>query len=380
MNILLVNFEYPPLGGGGGVATQEIARELATRNQVTVLTTAFAGIPRQEKDEGVQVVRVPVLGRRSRPTASLLSMVTFIPPACWRAFQLCRQQKFDVINAQFVIPSGIPAAFVARLFHIPLVISFIGGDIYDPTKGISPHRHWWLRALIRLIARQAKICTAISKDTKFRAQELHGVTQEIVITHLGLLPRQALPATREQYNLPSRDLLAITIGRLIPRKSYEILLKAWRNVSGACLIIIGDGPLQEKLQGLVREYGLTERVKFMGFTSEEDKIKLLGLSDFYVSAAQHEGFGIVFLEAMEAALPIVAMNEGGQTDFLVEGENALLVPPENVEGLQTALNRLVADGNLRQHMSQANKEKVKDFYMSSTVATFEEVLKRATTL
>lgn len=380
MNILIVNFEYPPLGGGGGVATQQIARELSTRNQVTVLTTAFVGLPRQEKDEGVHVVRVPVLGRYSRPTASLLSMVTFIPTACWKIFRLCQQQKFDVINAQFVIPSGIPAALAARLFRIPLVISFIGGDIYDPTKGVSPHRHWWLRALIRLISRQAAVCTAISEDTKFRAQQLHGVRQEIVVTHLGLLPQESLLATRQEYGLPAHDLLAISIGRLIPRKSYDVLLQAWRGVSGACLIIIGDGPLEEKLKKLTKEYGLQERVKFMGFTSDEDKIKLLGLSDLYVSAAQHEGFGIVFLEAMEAGLPIVAMNEGGQTDFLVEGQNALLVPPENVDGLQAALNRLVADNTLRQRMSENNKQKVKDFYMSTTVATFEKVLKRAAAL
>lgn len=376
MKILIVNFEYPPLGGGGGVATKQIAEKLSDRHEVTVLTTGFTDLPTREMDGKVEVVRVSVLGRNDKPTATLLSMLTFLPSACWTGLKLCREKKFSVINAQFVIPSGIPAAVLSTLFRIPLVVSFIGGDIYDPSKGISPHRHPVLRFLIRWITKRATACTAISEDTRRRAQQLHGIRKEIVITHLGLEPAHPPVKSRQELGVPP-GVVAISIGRLIPRKGYEVLLKAWRDVQDAHLFIIGDGPLKDRLQALIQEYGLQDRVKLLGFVSDEVKQQLLRVSDFYVSAAEHEGFGIVFLEAMDAGLPIVAVNEGGQTDFLFEGKQALLVGVNDVPGLAKAVNTLASDTQLRSSMATHCRETVTHFYLDKTTERFEAVLMSA---
>lgn len=380
MRFLLFNFEYPPLGGGGGVATKQIAEELARRHEVTVITTRYRGLPHRERCNGVDIVRVPVIGRRKMPTASLLSLLTFVPTASVAALWLGWRQKFDVINAQFALPSGIPAAIAAKILSIPLVVSFIGGDIYDPTKGVSPHRHALLRWLIRLISKQAAICTAISRDTQQRAQQLHGVTCEIVVTHLGLIPTVVPPTTRSELGLPADAKVAVTIGRLIPRKSHHLLVEALASIPGVHLYVIGAGPLKKKLNNLVAERELSERVHLVGYVSEERKLQLLRAADLYVSAAEHEGFGIVFLEAMEAGLPIVAVNEGGQTDFLTDGENALLVEPHNQDALTQAIRRLLDDSGLAQRLADNNRQKVKSFYVTHTVKEFEHVLVRAHSL
>jgi glycosyltransferase involved in cell wall biosynthesis len=381
MRILIVNFEYPPLGGGGGVATRDIAQELAKRHQVTVLTSGFSSLAAQESVEGVDIVRVPVIGRVALPTSTLLSMATFIPSALWRGFWLCRELKFDVVNAQFVIPSGVPAALLARLFRIPLVVSFIGGDVYDPSKKISPHRHWWLRVLVRWIARQADACTAISTDTKRRTQELHGVKEDIVVTHLGLTPAPKFSVkSRAELGLQEGRLYAITIGRLIPRKGYDVLFEAWRNIHAVDLLVLGDGPLKSALEMLIVEKGLRGRIRLCGFVSEEEKQQLLHVADIYVSAAEHEGFGIVFLEGMDAGLPVVAVNEGGQRDFLISEQNALLVPAHDSNALAAAVNRLANDTSLRHRLAGEGKRRVEDFYLPPTVAKFEKILLSVTQL
>lgn len=377
MRILIINFEYPPLGGGGGVATQQTARELARHHDIHILTTWFVGLSHEERTGNIVVHRVSVLGRTALPTASLFSLITFVPAAFLRGLVVCRRFNFDVINAQFVLPSGIPGVLLAKLFAIPLVVSFIGGDLYEPTKGVSPHRYALLRWIVRLIARHAVACTAISEDTKRRAQELHKVTAPIMVTHLGIKPQPVPTATRLDFAFPDNVPLFVSIGRLIPRKCYDVLITAWRDLPGVHLAIVGDGPLQAMMHNLALRFGILDRVHLLGFIDEVRKQQLLRVADGYVSAAEHEGFGIVFLEAMEAGLPIVATDEGGHSDFLVHEQNALLTKPHQPYLIVAAVQRLLYDTVLRKRMMLANKEAVKRFSVEKTVGRFERILLKA---
>ncbi|MEK7556516.1 MAG: glycosyltransferase family 4 protein, partial [Patescibacteria group bacterium] len=257
------------------------------------------------------------------------------------------------------------------------VLSFIGGDLYDPTKGVSPHRHPVLRAVVRWVADQAAICTAISEDTKWRAYEMHGVDKDVVVTHLGLIPHAVVTVARKDVNLPEGVPIFVSVGRLIPRKRYDLLLEAWREIPSAHLVIIGDGPLKEDLQSKIAAYGLEKRVHLLGFVDEAHKYKVLQASDAYISATEHEGFGIVYLEAMEAGLPIVTTDTGGQRDFLTEAENAILVATSDAKQLVAGMQRLLSDEKLRQKMAVNNREKVKEFYLEKTAKKFEDVLTEA---
>jgi glycosyltransferase involved in cell wall biosynthesis len=255
-------------------------------------------------------------------------------------------------------------------------VSFVGGDVYDPTKGLSPHRQPWLQKIIRWVSRRAVHGTAISADTKKRARQL-GVTLPITVTHLGLVRRPVATASRQELGLMPDALVFISIGRLIPRKGYDTLLSAWRNIPSAHLVIVGSGPLQAELQALAVSLGVADRVLFTGFVSEERKLQLLRAADGYVSAALHEGFGIVFLEAMDAGLPSVAFREGGHCDFLVPNENALLATPGNAAEFEQLLVRLTSNVQERQRMGKNNAAIVANFYIEKTTAHFETILKNA---
>jgi glycosyltransferase involved in cell wall biosynthesis len=384
MKILIFNFEYPPLGGGGGIATKYIAEELAPSHEVHVITSRPS---RKFKDwsdhcpssapvvNGVYIHRVPVWGRTSLAVASLVSMITFVPSAWWKARKMVKEYNFDVINAQFVIPSGVPAGWISRRYRIPMVLSFIGGDLFDPTKGVSPHRHWILRKIVKVISNQATVCTAISHDTKRRAVDIHKVTKEIVVINLGIVAKAHTGhKTRRELGLPEGVPLFVSLGRLIPRKGYGCLLEALAKATKAHLAIMGDGPLLDNLKKKAYDLGVSERMHWLGYVSEEDKINILDVADGFISASEHEGFGIVFLEAMESGLPIIGTWEGGQTDFLVHERNALLVPPKNAQAMADGMNRLMGDHKLGQKMGEINRQEVQGFYWPRVGKRYEEVL------
>lgn len=377
MKLLIVNYEYPPLGGGGGVATEELATELAKGHRVHILTSWHPGLLRKEVTAGVLIHRVPVIPRRNLPTATFLSMLSFVIIGFFSCWHLARKNKYDTINAQFVIPSGLAAAPAAWLTKTSFVLSFIGGDIYDPSKKSSPHRHAFLRWLVRNVAKQAAHLTAISSDTAERARKLHGVQGDIEVTRLGINPARAAAVSRQELGLPENTKLAVTVARLIPRKSYDVLLKAVSQVPDLHLAIIGTGPLQEKLIQLAAELNIANRVHFLGFLPAQRKAQVLQASDLFVSASSHEGFGLVFLEAMDAGIPIVATNEGGQTDFLHDGENALLVSPNDPTALANQIAKLLQDNLMQERFIDYNSNYVKQYYWKNIARQFEETLKKS---
>ena len=127
MKILLLNSEYPPIGGGAGNASSNIARVLAQRGQdVLVLTSHWGDLPFEETHDGVKVVRLSVL-RRKMDRSNALEQISFIFGASFRTFGLIRQFKPDVTLAFFGLPSGAVALLLKKLYRIPYVVSLRAG-------------------------------------------------------------------------------------------------------------------------------------------------------------------------------------------------------------------------------------------------------------
>jgi glycosyltransferase involved in cell wall biosynthesis len=133
MRILTLNYEYPPLGGGGGVAHAAIAEALAARgHRVAVLTSTFADLPRREVRAGVEILRVPVWGRRDISAASLRSLLSYPVGALAAAPRLLRRESFDIVHGHFAVPTGPASVAVARLAGAPHLQTKQGGDKKHP--------------------------------------------------------------------------------------------------------------------------------------------------------------------------------------------------------------------------------------------------------
>ncbi len=382
MRILAFNYEYPPLGGGGGVVFKDLYDELATRHQVTVITTHYPKLPRRERHGNQEILRVRVLGRSALSTATMSSMLTY-PQASWLlGRKLLKRQRFDLINSHFVVPTAPSAQLLATSFKVPHVLSLHGGDLYDPSKRMSPHRLPVVRRLIRALIQKADRVVAQSTDTVDSARRIYRIDRPIDVIPLGIVPYPVRASERSAFGIGDDRFVMATVGRLIPRKGLEELLRVIHDLDDPrdLLLVIGSGPARPALERLAADLGIENRVRFMGWVSEEEKWDLLALSDLYISTSMHEGFGLVFLEAMHCGLPVVCYDRGGQGDFLEDGKTGALVPLGSRGDFARAVRRFKDGSELARSCSAFNRERVREFYIDRYSERherlFEEVIGR----
>lgn len=376
--VLITSYEYPPLGGGGGVIFRDLAEELARSIEVTVLTSGRAGLVPRELRGGLEIVRVPVLMRDADATASLPSMLSYFPSSWWAGRRLLREHPFDLVHTSFAIPSGPSGLLLARRAGLPHVLSVHGGDVYDPSKRLSPHKTPGLRQTVRWVVQGSDRVVAQSRDTEQRTREHYGERRVDVIPLATRVPPFE-PVGREALGLglaPDHFVL-VTVGRIVKRKGLEGLLEILAGLADprAVLVVVGEGPERPALEARARELGVGEAVRFTGFVEEARKWQILAASDLYVSTSLHEGFGIVFIEAMSVGLPVICYDRGGQADFVTDAVGRLLRLGDQ-ETFREELARFAARPGLRAELGAAARRLAAEYsierYAERYRAVYEE--------
>ena len=372
----MLNYEFPPLGGGGGAAAYKLAKGFVKLGyDVDIITTWFKGLEKFEKINGVNIYRIKVIGRKELPTATMISLLTFPIKAYKKACELCENNNYLFILSYFAIPSGILGKKLSKKYNIKHILNIVGGDIYDPTKKTSPHKNFLLRKEVNSVMNSADVIISISSDTKKRAEQYYKPNKEI---HPILIPYELYkfkPISRKSLGLKEDLFYTISIGRLVKRKGFDFLIKSIAKINNNKIhaLIIGDGPEKENLQNIAKELNISDRIHFLGSVSEKDKFQYLSNSNVYVLSSVHEGFGIVLQEAMQVGLPIIATNNGGQTDFIKEGKNGFLIDYSNKDSLKEKIEKLSKDKKLRMKFSDFNKKEIKNFETSKICKKYLEL-------
>jgi glycosyltransferase involved in cell wall biosynthesis len=381
MQILFCNYEYPPIGGGGGVVMGAMAAELARRgHDITVLTSRAFGLPADSVEDGVRVVRVPVFFRRHLAVANLPSMAAYLPMGLLRGLKLGRKKSFDVINTHFVVPSGPLGDWLSRRLQIPNVLSVHGGDLFDPSKPTSPHRHGFLRAPIRNLLTRADAVVAQSRDTAQNVARIYGVERPVELVPLGIArPPARVRADRSAYGIPEDAFVMATVGRVVARKATPDLVRvlAAAQRKDMYLLVVGDGPECGEVQRVATELGVSERVKCLGHVTEQQKYAALGMSDIFVSTSQHEGFGLVFLEAMAYGLPVVCYDRGGQVDFLSTPTTGAVVKLNDIDTFTREVVALYESPDRRAEAGKHNLAAVETYFIDRCARRYEGIFENA---
>lgn len=367
LRVLLINYEYPPLGGGAGNATAHLAGEFARNGaEVVVLTSRFRDLPELEHSDDVTIQRVPVVRRRADRCTSP-EMLTFMASATIAAVRLARKWRPDVSIAFFGIPSG-PVAYVLKaLYGVPYIVSLRGGDV----PGFQPYDlalyHRLMGPAIRLLWRQAAAVVANSQGLRKLALESAPDVSIDVIPN-GVDVERFQPAARTNQN----DVLRLLfVGRLTYQKGVDVLLRALHRIDGKMpfeLEMVGDGDARSELESLVAQLGLVEQVRFAGWCDREEVPARFQPADVFVLPSHDEGMPNVVLEAMASALPVVATRISGNEELVEHGKTGLLVTPNDPDELADALIQLIDTPATRQRMGHAGHTLVEQHYEWNHVA------------
>jgi glycosyltransferase involved in cell wall biosynthesis len=237
-----------------------------------------------------------------------------------------------------------------------------------------------LRRPIRRLLRRADAVIAQSNNTRDNVRDMYGVEREVELIPLGIErpPRVERPSAAE-FGLPAGAFTIVTIGRLVARKQTAQLVEALAasGVTAAHLLVVGAGPDEEPIRRAAAVHGVAERVHLLGRLADADKYKALAAADLFASTSAHEGFGLVFLEAMASRLPVICYDQGGQTDYLASGKTGFVLPLDDTRAFAEAIRAVAAMPDRGRAMGEANARLAENFFIDRCARRYEAVLDRA---
>lgn len=375
MRILVLNFEFPPVGGGGGWASAELSRALVRRgHEVQVLTSSAPGLPRTEERDGYRIRRV-LTGRRSLFRASFADMAGYIVAGMLPGLRLIARWKPDVIHVHFAVPSGALANLLARITGIPYVLTVHLGDV---PGGVPEKTQRWFRMVQWLtppIWSQAAAVVAVSSYTKDLALRHYPVSIRVIPNAIEL-PSDPLAAI--QVGDPPTLIFA---GRFQPQKDLLLLVRslaAIQDLDWQCLLV-GDGPEAGNVDRMIHLEQLEERVQRTGWIDRNGVQDRLRTSDILVMPSRSEGLPVIGIEALAHGLAIVATRAGGLIELVRDGVNGRLCEVGDQARLTESLRWCLQDRARLMELKRASRAMAEEYDLARIAGQYEAVLVEALT-
>lgn len=376
MRVLLLNYEFPPLGGGGSTSTASLARSLARHgHEIDVVTMGFRGLPTRERIDGVEVHRVPCL-RSRQDICHTREMASYLPSALLASVWLSARRSFDVSSTFFVLPTGPVAYLLSYLRGLPYVLSARGSDVpgHNPSRFTLDHRV--LLPAWRRVVRRAGAVVAVSNDLRLRMSKIVPDVAIDVIPN-GVSPVGEAATTPPPVVDPAeRARRILVVSRLYEFKGVQYLFEAMIKYRLDLTVdVVGNGLFRPELERLAAPLG--ERVKFWGWLDRNGATlrDLYARDGIFVFPSEREGAPNGLLEAMSAGLAVVASNSAGTPE--VVGEAGLLVNPRDPDGIGRSLTQLAAcPGEVERYGQLARARVEVEFNWDRLAERYAEVYRR----
>ncbi len=309
-----------------------------------------------------------------REPGVLLRTLAIFPKSIYFARQM-EEAGIQHIHAHFVWLEGIAARIIANMLDIPY--------------SIRPHAFGLFRRNQKNVRQElesaAKIITISTFNRAYIADLCPDIAaNEVDIVYCGLETDRLQPPLDRVDNNPIRIL---SIGRFIEKKGHEYLIDACallanRGVSFECHIV-GGGFLEKQLQARIERLGLQDHVTLVGSLDQSQVLEFYRTSDIFVLACvtaqngDRDGIPIVLMEAMSCELPVISTPLTGIPDLVRDEETGLFIDERDAAGLANALERLISDENMRQHLGKRARQTIlQEFEVRHNVTQLAEIFRQ----
>jgi glycosyltransferase involved in cell wall biosynthesis len=370
LRVLVICYEFPPAGGGGGRVAATVASGLARRGHaVRVLTSHVKGLARQETSDGGSVRRA-FAGRRALDRCTVPEMAAYVlAHAAPAASELARFRP-DVVHAHFAVPSGAVAWLATRIARVPYVLTAHLGDVPGGAPEQTDRLFRVVKPFTAPIWRGASATTAVASHVAALAEAAYGVRPQVIPNGV---PMAGRPVVRSR---PATEpVRAIWIGRIQKQKNLASGIASLAPLAGRAwmLDVVGDGPLRANAEAEAVRAGLSGQVRFHGWLPAEKVNEALAAADLLFLPSLNEGLSLVTVEALRAGLAFVASRIAGVSD-VVDEENGILCDLARPESFATALGMLVGDRKRLFRLREASAARAPLFDAERMIEAYEAVL------
>jgi len=336
MTILVLNHEYPPVGGGSGRATHNIVSELLRRgHKVVLLTCKYSGFT-INAPEGLKVYEVYGSRKSNLANNHYITFPAYIFLGYLKALRIVKKDRVDIIHCFMGMPAGIIGMMIKKTTGIPYILSLRGSDVpyWDNSSMMIRLRH-----LIAKVWKNADRVIALSKGHRAAAaRTMEGAKELFGVIYNGVSEDFFTNADEKTDN----KKIIITVARLVELKGIQDVLKALAILRKEDTQIdmeyriIGEGPYMKKLEEIVNDENLGDIVKFAGYMTKKDTQMQYAVADLFVLTSYSEAFGQVFLEAMASGVPVIGSMVGGIPE-IVTAKTGILVEAGNDRAIASAI-------------------------------------------
>ncbi len=366
VRILIFTLQFPPDMGGVESAAWHLSQHLGQAGAETVVLTGTCENAHALDGREKFLVKRVSLGR----TGNLIEKIYQKIYLMYQFMRLVLDAKPDLVLCMH----WDPCAFIARgalamLPHSPPYYLVVHGM---ELMQLPRHRlARWIKGLLRLFAlKGARKIIAVSDFTRKVVISLGLAPQQVCVIPNGI-PWDGEIREHPQSPKAKSTKILLSISRLVPRKGHDTVLQALpkiaHQVTNVVYKIAGTGPEETRLKHLAQALGVTGHVQFVGVVSEQAKHELLDECDVFIlpcraTPTDFEGFGIVFLEAMQHGKPVIAGNSGGVPEVVRDRKTGRLVRPDDPDVLADAVLDLLQNSDAIERMGKNAMIRAHDCY------------------
>lgn len=352
--------------------------------KVTVLTPHAPGARLFEQIEGIRIIRFPyffpfslqkittgsgVIHSSKRSLLAKIQIATFICSENLFLWYLLFRHQYDIIHAHWILPQGVSTIVAASLFHIPVVVTVHGSDVFA-LKPFNFLKQWVLN--------HSAVCTVNSKATEQIVKRLspHAATMCIPMgVDMNVFkPEKRNKKFHNDVNTEGGPII-LAVGRFIKWKGFHYLIQAipfvLNSYPNARFILIGSGPEEAYLKQIADNMSLIidKQIQFLPTVSHKRLAVIMSSSDVFVvpsitdeQTGEMEAQGLVAIEALSSGVPLIVTNSGGLPYIIDNNTTGLVVKERNANVLSSAIVRLLRDRDKQKLFVANGLRLVKDQY------------------